>query len=218
MLLDDVRARLAALPDPLPRPPAELRAVLLAPADGDGPRLPDPPQPREWREAAVLVLLYPGPAGEATVLLTERPTGDLRHSGQISFPGGAIEDGDASPEAAALREAQEEVGLDPVATEVRMLGRLDSIEVTPSRFRVVPVLAVTGAAPALTPDPREVASIIEAPLSAFLPGAPIEIVEGESDGRKLRYGGYRIGRFHVWGATAHILGQLGAAFEAVHLA
>jgi 8-oxo-dGTP pyrophosphatase MutT (NUDIX family) len=205
--LDEARRRLVALPDPLPRPPAELRAVLLAGSGSDAPRLP--PRPREWRDAAVLVLLYPGPAREATVLLTERPVGDLRHSGQISFPGGAVEPFDASPEAAALREATEEVGLDPRALEVTILGRLDPIEVTPSRFRVVPVLAVTERSPALAPDPREVASIVEAPLTAFLPGAPIEVVEAESDARRLRYGGYRVGRFHVWGATAHILGQLG---------
>ncbi len=208
MLIQEALAAIAPLPDPLPPRPPELRAVLLAGSGGDTPVVP--PRPREWRDAAVLVLLYPGVGGEATVLLTERPVGDLRHSGQISFPGGAIEAGDASPEAAALREAQEEVGLDPRAIEVAILGRLDPIEVTPSRFRVVPVLAVADRAPAVTPDPREVASIVEAPLSAFLPGAPIEIVEAESDGRRLRYGGYRIGGFHVWGATAHILGQLGA--------
>ncbi len=208
MLLDEVLPRLASLPDPLPPRPAELRAVLLGGSGSDTPRVP--PRPREWRDAAVLVLLYPGVAGEATVLLTERPVGNLRHSGQISFPGGAIESGDASPEAAALREAQEEVGLDPRAADVAILGRLDPIEVAPSGFRVVPVLAAADRAPTVTPDPREVASIVEAPLSAFLPDAPIEIVVGESDGRRLRYGGYRIGRFHVWGATANFLGQLGA--------
>jgi hypothetical protein len=62
----------------------------------------------------------------------------------------------------------------------------------------------------LDPDPREVARIIEAPLDAFLPGAPIEIVERTVRGWHLRYGGYRVDDLHVWGATARILGQLGA--------
>ena len=208
MLLRDVHARVAILPDPLPRPPAALRAVLLARSGGDGSRLP--PEPRAWRDAAVLVLLYPGVAGEATVLLTERPVGDLRHPGQISCPGGAVEPADASPEDAALREAAEEVGLDAAAAGVALCGRLETIDVFVSGFRITPIVAVAERTPILRPDPREVASLVEAPLSAFLPDAPIEVVERESDGRTLRYGGYRVGGFHVWGATAHILGQLGA--------
>ena len=210
MLLAEARRRLASLPTPLPGPPAALRPVLLAGPGGEPGRLPAEPG-TPLREGAVLVLLYPGPGGEARVLLTERPVGDLRHSGEVSFPGGAVEPGDASVEEAALREAAEEVGLDSRGSGLEVVGRLDTIDVRVSRFRLTPVLAVAPDAPVLRPDPREVASIVEAPLAAFVDGSAIEIVERDFDGRRLRYGGYRVGRFHVWGATGIILGQLGAA-------
>jgi 8-oxo-dGTP pyrophosphatase MutT (NUDIX family) len=210
VLLADARRRLASLPAPLPAPPAALRPVLLAGPGGEPGRLPAEPA-TPLREGAVLVLLYPGPEGDARVLLTERPIGELRHSGEVSFPGGAIEPADASAEDAALREAAEEVGLDGGRAGVEVVARLDTIEVRVSRFRLTPILAVAADAPVLQPDPREVASIVEAPLSAFVDESAIEIVEREFDGRRLRYGGYRVGRFHVWGATGLILGQLGAA-------
>ena len=66
------------------------------------------------------------------------------------------------------------------------------------------------ACPVLTPDPREVAAILRVPVRHFLPGAPIEIVEAERDGWRLRYGAFPVGEHHVWGATARVLGQLGA--------
>jgi hypothetical protein len=73
-----------------------------------------------------------------------------------------------------------------------------------------PVVAIAGRRPALAPSPDEVAAIVEAPLIAFVPPAPIEIVERDVGEWRIRYGGYRIGELHVWGATARILGQLGA--------
>ena len=162
------------------------------------------------RRGAALVLLYPGSDGQAFVVLTERPTGDLRHSGEVSLPGGAVEETDVSDAAAALREAAEEIGLDATAAGVEVVGALEAVDVRVSGFRLVPVVAVAPRRPAFTPDAREVASVVEAPVAAFLPGARIEIVEEERAGRRLRYGAFPVGGYRVWGATARILGQLGA--------
>ncbi len=103
----------------------------------------------------------------------------------------------------------------PLQADVRVLGRLDEVWIPVSRFALVPVLAVAGRSPTWTPSPVEVARILEPPLSAFLPGAPIRIVERTVRDWPLRYGAYPIatadgGELLVWGATARILGQLGA--------
>ena len=180
-------------------------------ADPDGvpgraPRFPDGPR----RDAAVLILIYPSSAGDAYLVLTERSPGGHRHAGQISLPGGAIDEGDASPAAAALREAAEEVGLDAAQAGVTVAGVLPLADVRVSGFMVAPVVAFAERPPILTPDGYEVASIIAAPLAAFVAGAPIEIVTDVRDGYALRYGAYRIGDHVVWGATAMMLGRLGA--------
>jgi 8-oxo-dGTP pyrophosphatase MutT (NUDIX family) len=156
------------------------------------------------------VLIFPDHLGEALVVLTERPTGELRHSGQISFPGGAMDPDDDFPVGTALREAAEEVALDATAAGVRVLGVLEAVDVRVSGFLLVPVLAVTDRAPVLVPHPREVAAVLRLPLRHFLAGAPIEQVTAERDGWRLRYGAYPVGELRIWGATAKVLGQLGA--------
>ncbi len=181
------------------RPRAELRLDEVA---GDRP-------------AAVLVLVVPGADGSAVVILTERATYDGLHSGEVSFPGGKVEPDDADLEATALREAAEEVALDPIAAAVRVVGRLEVLRIPVSRFSLTPVVAIGQNRPLLRGSPAEVARIIEAPLAAFLPDAPIEIVERTVRDWPLRYGGYRIEGLHVWGATARILGQLGAVVAAL---
>jgi 8-oxo-dGTP pyrophosphatase MutT (NUDIX family) len=167
--------------------------------------------------AAVLVLIAPDRASaaghpiaeaQAEVVLIER-TAHGRHPGEISLPGGRAEDGEDAV-ATALREAEEEVGLDVRTAGVRVLGGLEAFWIPVSGYRVQPVLAVAERRPALRPAPAEVAAIIRAPLAAFLPSAPIEIVETTIRDLPIRYGAYRVGRHLVWGATARILGQLGA--------
>ena len=160
----------------------------------------------------MLILIYADEAGEACVLLTERSPGEHRHAGQISLPGGEVDQSE-SIEAAALREAYEEVGLEAEGEGVYVQGVLPEVDVRVSGFMVYPVIAFADHTPDLTADGYEVASIIRAPLESFLPGSPIEEVTAERDGFSLRYGGFRIGDHHVWGATAGILGRLG-----VHLA
>jgi 8-oxo-dGTP pyrophosphatase MutT (NUDIX family) len=163
----------------------------------------------------VLILFYPDADGEAQLVLTERSPGGHRHAGQISLPGGAIDDDDESIEAAALREAFEEVGLDPVQAGVRVHGVLPEVDVRVSGFLVHPVIAFAERPPILVADGYEVAAILSAPVASFLPNAPIEIVTEERDGFRLRYGAYRVGEHLVWGATAGILGRLGAYLASV---
>jgi 8-oxo-dGTP pyrophosphatase MutT (NUDIX family) len=209
MQLDEARRRLARMPDPLPQPPRGIEAKVIG-QPGSLPAWIRDAQNAAPRQAAGLCLLFPDERGEAYIILTERPSGDLRHAGQISLPGGRIDPGDEFPVGTALREAREEVGLDAEAAGVEVVGTLDVVDVRVSGFLLTPVVAIARRQPALTPDPREVASIVLAPLSAFLPGAPIEIVEAPRDGFSLRYGAYPVLGHQVWGATARVLGQLGA--------
>jgi 8-oxo-dGTP pyrophosphatase MutT (NUDIX family) len=211
MLLEEARRRLFPFPHPLPPPPRVLEPRVLI-GLGTVPGVPHPP-PGPVRRGAVLILLYPAPSGEALVALTERPSGDLRHPGEVSLPGGAVEEADTSDTAAALREAAEEIGLDPAEAGVEVAGELDPVDVRVSGFRLVPIVALAARQPRFRPDPREVASLLEAPLAAFLPGAPIEIVEEERAGRRLTYGAFPVGGHRVWGATGRILGQLGAVLS-----
>lgn len=210
MRFAEVARRLADLPAPLPPSPADLMPVLAA---GDPFRLLDEtalrgPDGAPLREAAVLVLLHPDAGGEARVVLTERVAYDGHHSGEVSFPGGKCEPGDPDPETTALREAGEEIGLRPGS--VTLAGRLDRVAVVVSGHAVTPVLALASAAPMLTPDPAEVARIVAPPVAAFLPGAPMPVVEREVRGLALRYATYPVEGLEIWGATARILGQLGA--------
>jgi 8-oxo-dGTP pyrophosphatase MutT (NUDIX family) len=212
MDFDEAAARLARLPDRSAVPRLPPGPVSLMPVFTDG-------RPRTElrlgavpgdRPAAVLVLVAPGADGSAVVILTERATYEGMHSGEVSFPGGKVEPGDADLETTALREATEEIGLDPVAAGVELLGRLDSLRIPVSSFSITPVVAIARRSPELQAFESEVARIISAPLDAFLPDAPVEIVERQVRDWPLRYGGYRIDGLHVWGATARILGQLGA--------
>ena len=166
------------------------------------------------RDAAVLALVFPGADGEARIVLTERLSYDGHHSGEVSLPGGKAEPGDADAAATTLREAAEEVGLDPVGAGVRVLGRLDEVFIAASDFRVTPIVALAERPPTLTANPAEVAGILTPSVSAFLPAADLEIVERTLNGWPLRYGGYRVEGLHVWGATGRILGQLGAILGA----
>lgn len=206
---DEARALLATVPTALPPVPRALVPVAMADRDGaptSVPRFPDTAR----RAAAVLILIHPDADGEACIVLTERSMGEHRHAGQISLPGGAIDEDDASVEAAALREAYEEIGLDAEADGLQVQGVLPEVDVRVSGFMVHPVIAFADHQPTLIPDGYEVASIVTAPLAAFLPDAPMEIVTAERDGFRLRYGAYRVGEHLVWGATAGILGRLGA--------
>jgi 8-oxo-dGTP pyrophosphatase MutT (NUDIX family) len=116
---------------------------------------------RGARDAAVLVPVLETP--EPTVLFTVRTETVSSHKGQISFPGGSIDPGDPSAEAAALREAQEEIGLDPSAVDV--LGELDTTPTFVSGFVISPFVGLLRGRPRLRPNPAEVAEVLEVPLA-----------------------------------------------------
>ena len=215
MRFKEAAARLASLPDELPSPPDALMPVRV---DGEPWKTPAEGMAGA-RPAAVLVLIAPDSVGEARVVLIRRTSYDGHHSGEVSFPGGAAEDGDTDLVATALREANEEVGLDPDSIGLRVLGELEPFWIPVSNFRVTPILAVADRLPGWTRDEREVERVIEAPLAAFLPGAPIQTLERDVREWRIRYGAYELADVGdgpaVWGATARILGQLGALLATV---
>jgi 8-oxo-dGTP pyrophosphatase MutT (NUDIX family) len=203
---DRVVERLTPFPAQLPPPGEALLPVIL----DDRLRSPRIPPPGIVPKAsAVLVLIHPDKFGDARVVLTERATRDGHHSGEVSFPGGRMEAGDDGPAGTALREAAEEVALDPVAALVRVLGELDRLWIPVSNFEVTPVVAVADRQPVLHPSEAEVARILHAPLDRFVPDAPVEIVERTIRDWPLRFGTYPVDGLTVWGATARILSQLG---------
>jgi 8-oxo-dGTP pyrophosphatase MutT (NUDIX family) len=210
MRYTDAVARLASLPELLPAPPEALVPIRI---DGAPWKLPAEGA-ASARPAAVLVLIAPDAAGEARVVLIERTSYDGHHSGEIAFPGGAAEPGDADLVATALREATEEIGLDPAAMGLRIIGELEPFWIPVSNFQVTPIVAFADRLAAWQPDPREVARVIEAPLASFLPDAPITTIERDVREWRIRYGAYALDEIGegpaVWGATARILGQLGA--------
>ncbi len=209
MRFDQVLRRLEPLPEVLPEGPEALLPVF---AESGAPR----PRPA-WgpagivaRPAAVLVLVFPDDAEEARLVLIERVDGGGHHSGEVSFPGGRAEPGDADVTATALREAKEEVGLDAVAAGVRVLGTLTTQWIPVSNYSVTPVVAVAARRPLMTAQPSEVAAILEAPVDAFLPGGELVRVERALRGWQIRYAAYPIEGLAVWGMTARVLGGLGA--------
>lgn len=203
-------ARLASLPETLPDPPESLMPVRVAGEPWVAPETGI----AGARPAAVLILIAPDDAGEARVVLIERSTYDGHHSGEMSFPGGGVEAGDRDLVATALREAGEEIGLEPEAIGLRVVGQLEPFWIPVSNFRVTPVIAVAARLPAWRADPREVKAVVNAPVAAFLPGAPIQIIERDVRKWRIRYGAYALDELGdgpaVWGATARFLGQLGA--------
>ncbi len=209
MRFDDVLRHIEPLPGELPEGPAALMPVFLeSGAPRQRPNLDS--RSSTARPAGVLVLLFPGDTGEARVVLTERTDRGGHHSGEVSFPGGRAEPEDADIVATALREAAEEVGLDSVACGARVLGRLTTQWIPVSNFTVTPVVAIAERRPVMRRQPTEVAAILEAPLSAFLPDAPLLHVEREIRGFRLSYWAYPIDGLAVWGMTARVLGGLGA--------
>jgi 8-oxo-dGTP pyrophosphatase MutT (NUDIX family) len=155
----------------------------------------------QLKKAAVLMLLYPKD-GELSVLLTKRTDDVEHHKGQISFPGGSVDDDDADLVSTALRESEEEVGLPH--ENLRVLGLLDDYE-TPSGFIVTPVVAYTDSLPPLSHNAVEVAEILEVPLAVFLDPSKERVEKRMRLGSLLDVYFYRFGQHEIWGATAAIL-------------
>ena len=154
--------------------------------------------------AAVLVPLVLRPA-EPTVLLTRRTDHLYDHAGQISFPGGRIDPGDESPEAAALRETEEEVGLP--REKVELIGRLDTYIVR-TGFEVTPAVGFVTPPFPIEPDPFEVAEVFEVPLSFVMDRGNHQRQSREFEGKQRSFYVFQYENRYIWGATAAMLVNL----------
>jgi len=156
------------------------------------------------RPAAVLVPLVDHPEG-MSVLLTQRTAHLSAHAGQISFPGGRIEDADPDAVAAALRETEEEVGLPRERVDV--VGRLDTY-VTGTGFEITPIVGIVMPPVAISIDPFEVAEAFEVPLAFFLDRRNHQRIERDMGAHNRSYYVLPYQGRNIWGATAGILVNL----------
>ena len=158
--------------------------------------------------AAVLVPVVD--RAEPTVIFTERPKTMRKHPGQVSFPGGRIDPGDAGPVDAALREAEEEIGL--AREYVEVIGTTDCYR-TVTGFEVIPVVAVVRPGFTLMPHPGEVDDVFEAPLHFVLDPARQKVRTAQWRGRERTYYEILWEDRRIWGATAAMLVNLSRRLE-----
>jgi 8-oxo-dGTP pyrophosphatase MutT (NUDIX family) len=161
------------------------------------------------QDAAVLIPIVDRADGP-TVLLTVRSSDLASHAGQISFPGGRVDPGDADRVATALREAEEEVGIPRAAVDV--VGAL-GVHHGGLGFAVTPIVGVVAATAPIRPEPREVAEVFEAPLDWCADLRNHTTEEREHQGVKYRMFAAPYGRFHIWGLTAGILRSLAETLQ-----
>jgi len=200
-LIDKLKERLEK---PLPGLQAQLQ--MAPPARGDRPLQ----VPSDARHSAVLALLYPHEDKVHTVFMKRADDGHV-HSGQISFPGGKVEEVDDTYVDTALREANEELGIP--ADRVEVLGKLTELYIPPSNFLVYPTLGFMTERPDFVIDPKEVAYEIEVDLPTLLDGSHRKVREIEQRTRwghyKTQAPSYLIHQEHIiWGATAMMLSEL----------
>jgi 8-oxo-dGTP pyrophosphatase MutT (NUDIX family) len=202
------------MPSPLRRLERSLRVRLAETLPGVQAQLKFAPTPARpgWRAghfppdtrtAAALLLLYPH-ANDVAIPLTVRASGLARHAGQISLPGGASDEGETLSDT-ALREASEEVGIDPAS--VRILGELTPVHVVVSGFTLHPIIGVTDERPDFMAAQGEVEEILEVSLDdlrdASRIGRDIRIREGVA----VEWPYFDLLGHQVWGATAMVLGE-----------
>jgi 8-oxo-dGTP pyrophosphatase MutT (NUDIX family) len=195
-----VRARLT-----LDVPPG-LTDASVTPARGDhdaDPVMQKIAEVRPIRPAAVLVPIVDHP--EPTVLLTQRAQHLPDHPGQVSFPGGKIDKGDTDPRASALRETEEEIGLD--RAHIEPLGYLD-LYMTTLGYRIVPVIARVKPGFSLKLNVSEVDATFEVPLAFLMDQNNVQRHSREWQGMTRHYYAFTFGERYIWGVTAGILRNL----------
>lgn len=200
-----------------------LRARLREPLPGPMVGSQFEPRPRPWRHydraspdaraAAVLILLYPH-QGQWHLPLTLRPAHLPDHPGQVSLPGGALEPGETSPEA-AIRELHEELGA--AEAPIDLLGCLSPLYVAASNFLVEPWVGVTPQRPRLVPNPEEVEAVFEVPLSHLIDPGNLGCHQRTSEGRPYSAPHFLWQKWQIWGATCMILGEFVTLLEEQHV-
>ncbi|MBL6749392.1 MAG: CoA pyrophosphatase [Nevskia sp.] len=170
----------------------------------DAGHLLGPEAVQRLQPAAVLVPVIAHAAG-ATILLTRRADTLRQHKGQVSFPGGRLDETDSNMTAAALREAHEEVGLDPAGVQV--IGYLDDYP-TFTGYRITPVVGVVREAFTPVTHPGEVAATFELPMTTLLSEGAFERKAFTRDGLTVPFFELNYGEHRIWGATAGILWEL----------
>ncbi|HEY9220275.1 MAG TPA: CoA pyrophosphatase [Lutibacter sp.] len=161
---------------------------------------------RNAKKAAVLALFYPNTQGETCFLLTLRANYNGTHASQISFPGGKFDDSDDSLKTTALREAQEEVGIQP--DDVRIFKQITDVYISPSNFLVTPFLGLLNYTPILTKN-EEVEENIEVLLKDLLDeNALSTTIVTTSYAKNIPVPCFNLSNFIVWGATAMMLNEI----------
>ena len=156
--------------------------------------------------SGVLILLFPDSEGQASTVFIQRPVYDGVHSGQIALPGGRHEKEDPDLQNTALREAREEVGINPDAVE--LVGKISDLYVPPSNFIISPFVGIYHSEPSFQPDPREVDQVIRVRLADFFqPGNIREIPITLSGGNCLPTPCFDVNGRIIWGATAMIVAE-----------
>lgn len=190
------------LTHPLPGATAHLKLVPKPPRGGWEAGV----IPATTRPAAALALIYEDPKGALRLPLTLRNATLPHHPGQISLPGGAVDAGETIEEA-ALREAHEEIGVDPA--RVTVLGRLTPVHVLVSNFGLHPVLAVSESRPNFAAHAPEVERILEIDVSRLCDASCLQTGVRMRDGITVNYPYFDLDEAQVWGATAMVLAEIG---------
>ncbi len=197
----------------LPDLAAHLETALGGPLPGArihhrlSPRLLDgtlPPRAPRDRPAAVLILLF-ARDGRPHVVLTVRGAGLPHHADQVSLPGGRPAPGESAEET-AIREAVEEIGVDPAMLTIA--GRLTAVHIQVSGFTVQPIVAIAGGAPVFVPAAGEVAEVLEVPLDVLADPATLRTGRRARGSIEIDAPYFAVGDHQVWGATAMLLGEL----------